>query len=859
MPSSRVNELHEPIILKISKTANNPENEKWIKGILIYIQGSDIFKIDFNGSRDIVPFIQHLDAHMGTIYSHACLFREQNGMTTSFHHSFFFLCIEFSLVIIVSFTSLFLRELPAVPYPVKASYPAIYSNLGSKLIQCGHFEKAIWILTEASRIFQKNGQYEELGYTFIKLSRAYQSIGEYHKSIENSGKALSLSSKSKNRTLSAQAYANFGRIYADLGEERVAESFLKRGLRIAQEEKNNRIMASILSDLGSVYVKLDEHTKAINTYDRALKMAEKFHHHALIAHINSNKVKIYISEKCFKEARQLLEGFYPRYLESGYSHDMAFGLINIAQAYRCLYTHHSGSESMLRSRASHILTKASEIAEAINDRYAMSYAFGYLGQIYEDEKEYEKALYYTRMAIFSAQQIPSPESLYLWHWQLGRLFRSLDKVDAAISAQREAIATLESIRHQNLPSCEKCKGPSSLKGIESIYFELADLLLQKAAISTEKKEGISSLMEARDTIERLKSVELQNYFQDPCLGAYESKMQCIDTISDQTAVVYIIPFEERLDLILTLPGEMEQFSVQIANHVLEKEVRNLRKKLEKRTTREYLIHAQNLYDDLIRPFANQLISQKIGTLVFIPDASLRSIPMSALHDGRHFLIENFAIAYTLSLQLTDPKPIQRRDINFLLAGVTQPVHGFPSLLNADYEIQTIHEHFGGTLLLNQDFLIPNLKHELRLKPYSIVHIVSHGVFKGMAPESFILTWDGKIAMNLLDHLVSPSRYRKNPIDLLTLSACQTATGDDLATLGLAGIAIKAGARSTLGTLWHIDDQASSELIIEFYKQLKNPLTSKAKALQVAQLQLMRDDRFRHPCYWAPFLIIGNWL
>ena len=81
----------------------------------------------------------------------------------------------------------------------------------------------------------------------------------------------------------------------------------------------------------------------------------------------------------------------------------------------------------------------------------------------------------------------------------------------------------------------------------------------------------------------------------------------------------------------------------------------------------------------------------------------------------------------------------------------------------------------------------------------------------------------------------------------------------LALMGLAGVAIKAGARSALATLWHIDDQASSELVSEFYRQLQDPALSRAKALQRAQLKLLSHWRYEHPGYWAPFLLLNNWL
>jgi CHAT domain-containing protein len=163
------------------------------------------------------------------------------------------------------------------------------------------------------------------------------------------------------------------------------------------------------------------------------------------------------------------------------------------------------------------------------------------------------------------------------------------------------------------------------------------------------------------------------------------------------------------------------------------------------------------------------------------------------------------------------------------------------------------------MIKDQQFLIPEMERELEETPFSAVHIASHGEFSGDVNNSFLLTWDGKLTMDNLDSFMSVSRFRKNPVDLLTLSACQTAAGDDRAALGLAGIAIKAGARSALATLWYVNDEASSRLVVEFYKQLKDKSNSKAEALQRAQLQLVNDRRYQHPSYWSPFLMIGNWL
>jgi CHAT domain-containing protein len=123
----------------------------------------------------------------------------------------------------------------------------------------------------------------------------------------------------------------------------------------------------------------------------------------------------------------------------------------------------------------------------------------------------------------------------------------------------------------------------------------------------------------------------------------------------------------------------------------------------------------------------------------------------------------------------------------------------------------------------------------------------------------VLAYDKEMHLDDLEQLIEPSKFRAHPVDLLALSACQTAAGDDRAALGLAGIAVKAGALSALATLWSIEDESTSILIPAFYKHLREPNTTKAKALMEAQQDLMKIKKFSHPYFWSPYLIVGNWL
>jgi CHAT domain-containing protein len=298
----------------------------------------------------------------------------------------------------------------------------------------------------------------------------------------------------------------------------------------------------------------------------------------------------------------------------------------------------------------------------------------------------------------------------------------------------------------------------------------------------------------------------------------------------------------------------------VSARTLEETVLNFRKNLQVRIQGDFIFQARQLYQWLIFPVLDTLRSQAIDTIVIVPDSLLRTVPLAALHDGERFLIEEFALATTPGLNLTDPRPLPRQNSSILLNGLSESVQNFSPLPNVPQEINHISALFQNKdILLDKTFLFDNFSKLLEKKPYSIVHIASHGEFDRNPEKTFLLTYEDKLTLNRLENVLGFSEMRESPVELLTLSACETAVGDEQAALGLAGVAIKAGARSAVASLWFVNDEATSQLIIEFYTQLKNPALSKAQALQKAQQKFLNHPWFRHPSYWSSFLLIGNWL
>ena len=242
--------------------------------------------------------------------------------------------------------------------------------------------------------------------------------------------------------------------------------------------------------------------------------------------------------------------------------------------------------------------------------------------------------------------------------------------------------------------------------------------------------------------------------------------------------------------------------------------------------------------------------------------------MAVLYDKQEqkYLIQKYAIALSPSLQLVEPKPLKTVKLNALVAGIEteQTIEGssYPELPNVRQELKQVKSEVKESEeLLNQELTKANLLSEIQSNPFSVVLIATHGQFSSDPKETYITLWGEKLKVEELDSLLlARSKNRSTAIELLVLSACQTARGDKRATLGLAGVAVRAGARSTIATLWPVDDESTSNFMGELYRELDNGVTNgftKAEALQRAQIAILKqEDR---PYFWAPYVLIGNWL
>lgn len=729
---------------------------------------------------------------------------------------------------------------------------------GSRFYQQGKFEQAARSWTQAAKVYEQTGDNPHHIQALIYLSRALLDMGQNQQAQQLLRTAVQTAQEHAQPRLMAQALSQLGTLHLNVGETDSALEILQQGLKISRDIEDRPLMAAILNNLGNVHAVRQNNTEAIAAYTESSILADSLDLHPLSIRAMVNAALVEIRQQSTQNGKLHLQQALGKTRNLPDSHEKIANFLTIGMGLKDLSHRVSEEHATIFTQAAESFREAVRSAKEIGDWKNESYGWGFLGELYAEEGRHEEALRLTQLAIRASQQGQAPEALYRWEWNTGRHLKNLGRMDEAILAYQRAIETLQPIR-QELTVGLPHQPASFRESLGALFFETADLLLQRADQMTDatKREGL--LFQTRDTIEALKTAELQDYFRDECVEANKARIQAIDKVSGTTAIIYPILFPDRMALLMSLGGTIKKITVPVQERVLAEKIHLFRTLLEKRTTHQYLPHAQALYDLLIRPLEPYLNEFNIQTLVFVPDGPLRTIPMAPLHDGKQFLIQKYAVAMTPGLTLTDAHPLDREHVNLLSIGLSEGVQGFSPLPNAKKEMKEIHDLFGGKTLLNEEFSISNLEQDLKEENFTIIHIASHGKFANEAKDSFVLTYDKKLTMDHLRELIGLFQFRKIPLDLLTLSACETAAGDDRSALGLAGVAVKAGARSALATLWFINDQATSNLINRFYQGLKESSASKAQALREAQVALLDHPIYRHPGYWAPFLLINNWL
>ena len=733
-------------------------------------------------------------------------------------------------------------------------YAQALNTRGRLELAMGQPETALATWKQAETIYQQ--AQDELGTigSRINQAQALQTMGLYRRSqklLEQINQELNQQS---DPTLKVAGLRSLGHALRVTGDLDLAQKVLQQSLTISQQLNLPEESSATLFSLANTARVLPDPKKAIALYRQAATSTTQL---LPKTEIQLNQLDLLVETNQWQLVNNSIVEIHQNIdqLSSQPSRRSLYAEVNFAQSLLDLppgQLSQASPKIELETLLLNTITKAQQLA----DTKAESYALGVLGKLYQKQQQNSKALTSTKKALLLAQNIADNRLKYQWQWQLGKLQINQGKRQDAIASYSEAINSLEALRNDLIVTNLDYQF-SFRNSIEPVYRELVSLLLESPASEEVTQKD---LLQARQTIEALQLAELNDYFREACLDAQPTD---VDKIDRQAAVIYPIILGDRLEVIVAFPGKsLRHYTTQISAAQVSETIEKLRQTVAIRSRRQFYQPAQEIYQWLIRPALADLEQYKIETLVFVPDGVFRNIPMAVLHDGEHYLIEKYNVALTPGLELLAPRPLEQLEMKTLAMGLTEARDGFAALDYVQVELEDIQDRLDSTVLLNGEFTQESFTSKVKSAEYPIVHVATHGQFSSLLEETFLLAWDGRIAIDQLNQIFQQQNFQQQEaIELLVLSACETAVGDDRAALGLAGMAIKAGAKSTVATLWSVNDKATATAIANFYQKLtrSNQPVSKAQALRQTQLDLISSQQYSHPFYWAPFILVGNWL
>ncbi|MFG6107213.1 CHAT domain-containing protein [Leptothoe sp. EHU-05/26/07-4] len=713
-------------------------------------------------------------------------------------------------------------------------------NLGQ-----GNTQMAITDWQQAAAIYDHIG--DRSGYQQAQLNQVQvlQSRGLYRQAqaqLQDIWASLENEPPSSEKAILLLTWGNSLRISGELSQ---AKSTLETAMAIAQQLNQPGLTSRILLNLGHA----TQADQALAYYQQAFAIAP-----TALSRFQASISQLRLQANQDPAAAQRLwANLKPTIQQSQLptSHEAMYAQLNLV---------HTVLNSSLEPVPAHLLSLLDQLAQQsqiLQDPIAEAYTLGYQGEIYRQQQQWQQAEALTQKAFRQAQTLQLPEVIYPVALQLGRLHKTQGKRAQAIDAYGAAIDALEILRKDLIATSDDVQF-TFRDDVEPIYREFVKLLLSD---NTSHSPQENDLRKARALIEALQVAEINDYFQDACV---QGSSTFADEIDPAAAVIYPILLEERLDVIISVGGNLTHYSQPVSSHEVETTIQQLLGSLTspiraRRTSTTQQL--QQVYDWIIRPAEADLEQQNIENLVFVADGVLRTLPLTTLHDGEHYLIEKYNVVLSPGLSLLDPQPLPQQGLNMLVGGLSEARSGFPALPFVPEEVQDVTAQIpNNQVLLNQTLTQPNLLNSLKTAPANVVHLATHGEFGATADDTFILTWEGKLTMEEMSHVLRARNSSDlSPVELLVFSACKTASGDSRAVLGIAGTAIRSGVRSTLAGLWAINDQAAAAFMGEFYQALAQPGVTKAEAFRQAQLTLMQDPELASPYFWSPFVLVGNWL
>lgn len=711
-------------------------------------------------------------------------------------------------------------------------------------LQMGKADTALESWQQAEKFYEQAGDLTGSLGSQINQAQALQSLGFYRRSKQQLEVLTQKLQGMPDDEIKVSGLRSLGLALQIIGDFSKSQEVLTQSLAIARQISAQTQISSILISLGKIAADLQDPSAALDNFEQAQQVAIN---PADRLQARLGQFKLFLDYNHPELATPLASQLQQELRELNPSHRSLYATINFVAN---LNQQPNPEQILPLKDLAQLMAFTVESAQQIQDPQAQAYALHQWAKIYDRTKQILPAQKLAQRSLDIARQLQANDIIAQSASLMGHLYKDQGDRPKAITAYTEAVNALKSLRG-DLVAINPDIQFSFRTSVEPIYRELVNLLLENQPTQT-------ALIQARELIEALQIAELDNFFREACLD----KTKQIDQVDTTATILYPIILPDRFTVIVSKAGQ------PLRAYVTPKSQAEIGQTLENflvalnpvSDAQDRERFSQQIYDWLIRPAELDQAFTDTKTLVFVLDGPLRNIPIAALSDGKQYLIEKYAIALSPGLQLMATRSHHQNKITAIIGGISQSRAGFAALPAVESEVKQISKTLPSSLLLNQEFTTGSLADKVKSSSSGIVHLATHGQFSSRLEDTFLLTWDGTINIKELSELLKnrgsdPSKA----IELLVLSACDTAAGDDRAVLGLAGLAVKSGARSTVATLWPVKDQAAAILMTRFYDQLRQPNITKAQALRQAQISILRETDFHDPFFWSAFVLIGNWI
>ena len=818
--------------------------------------------------------------------------------------------------------------------------------LGTNYLNYGDHREAVEYLTRAEKVLGDAADLEQQYTLFNNLGRAYDALGEKQKALDYFGRALEYLKNAPDRSPEAITLNNIGLIYLSIGNLQKALENFSEANKIAQSLGDKNLQATTLSNIGYAYDVSNDLEKASEYYSQAGELVIETKNYSLVAKIMNNLANIFIKANEPKEAIAALEMGLPIAKRLQDDEITSIMLNNFAQSYVMLGEHTKASEYFLQSL---------NLARAHGYQTQEATVLANLMYNADDQKNSRLAVFYGKQAvnIYQNQRTDiknfDEESRKKYLETVSSVYRKLASLLVDLGRIPEAQAILEMLKEEEYlefvrrdeGETKKMLGKVELSPEETAavarYEKISNEITTKAAeyeklkrqrpandaeqaeLEKRKAELSQDLTAASQTFNLvLKQIETE-------FAKSKSNTDVAATIRENTGlqadlarwkmpntvILSTIVGDENYSVILTTPSVQVVGQTPIKSAELNKMVSDFRNAVQNPCACiDVRPLGEKLFNVLLKPIQPQIaeLEKQAGgkplTLVWSLDGTLRYLPISALWDGKQYLAERFLnVEFSLASRTRlGEKPTD--EWHGLGVGVTLAHGDFAALpavkdelLNGAIRDEKTPESKGiipGRVFLDTQFTETTFARELSSGEYPLVHIASHFAFKpGNDKQSYLLLGDGSALS--LDKIRTSPDFKFNGVELLTLSACNTATGNQGADgkefESFAVLAQQNGALSVLATLWAVADESTQNLMSEFYRERQENRLSKVESLRAAQLALLNgslksnqtktrrsdlagetknnkadlpkfvtDEKkpFAHPYYWSPFVLIGNW-